>query len=85
MIIKNGILAYAFCGCSSLEFVKASKKLKEIGAYAFAKCRNLNNVDFSNTSLKKITESSFYLCDSLRKVSLPEDTLHQQVAAKRPC
>lgn len=72
MIIKNGILAYAFCGCGSLEFVKASKKLKEIGTYAFAKCKNLRNVDFSNTSLKKIAEDSFYLCERLRKISLPD-------------
>lgn len=99
MIIKNGILIevenkdipesgiivipdnvkaiaqYAFYNATKLEEVIFSEHVCTVGEGAFWKCENLRRVQFSDEVLA-IGGAAFDCCT---------DTLHQQVAAKRPC
>ena len=57
---------------SLVEEIIFPRSLLAIGAYAFAQCRNLRIVDFSNSSeLRTIVEGAFCGCINLAEVTLP--------------
>ena len=60
-----------FQRCNSLKTVKLSKNIKEIGLLAFAYDENLEKVSGSNKKLKKIEDSAFLRCKSLKTISCP--------------
>lgn len=58
---------------SSLKTIILGKNVKSIGERAFAKCKELEVVDFSKaTSLKEIKGEAFIGCSSLKEIILPE-------------
>ena len=56
---------------SKLEEINFPNSLKEIGKEAFYYCRNLKEIDLSQTQLTKIKESTFFRNDSVTKLGLP--------------
>lgn len=58
---------------SSLKTIILGKNVKSIGERAFAKCKELEVVDFSKAiSLKEIKGEAFIGCSSLKEIILPE-------------
>lgn len=80
-ITLNGSLSaisrYCFYGCEKLAEISMSenqkKNLKVIGVEAFAECKDLKNIDFSDlTALTQIGESAFENCSEMVSMKLPE-------------
>lgn len=71
---------------SSLKTIILGKNVKSIGERAFAKCKELEVVDFSKaTSLKEIKGEAFSGCRSLKEIILPESLEYLGVAAFEDC
>lgn len=71
---------------SSLKTITLGKNIKSIGERAFAKCRELEIVDFSKaTSLKEIRREAFTGCRSLKEIVLPESLEYLGIAAFAQC
>lgn len=64
------ISAFAFSG-SSVEKIRFSRILLEIGDKAFAECRNIVSL-YLPDGLERIGDSAFYNCASLQLIFLPE-------------
>lgn len=62
--------AYGFNG-TEITSVKFPKTIEKIGRSAFSRCKKLEKVDLSSTSLVEIGENAFYSCVELKKVILP--------------
>ena len=66
------IMPYAFYNNASLETVYFNRYLREIGAYAFAGCSSLRNLNFNqNEDLEHIGEYAFKDCLSLEEFYIP--------------
>jgi hypothetical protein len=52
--------------------LKAPKTLKQVGAYAFYGCNNLNEVEFLGDTLDSIGTGAFQSCSTLHKIEVPE-------------
>lgn len=71
---------------SSLKTVIVGKNVESIGERAFAKCKELEVVDFSKaTSLKRIEKNAFDGCHSLKKIVLPESLEYLGKSAFENC
>ena len=66
-VIQSG----CFQRCDSLKTVKLPKNIKEIELLAFAYSENLERISGSNKKLKKIGDSAFLKCKSLKTISCP--------------
>ena len=66
------ILGLGACyGMDSLEKIVLPKTVEHIGEYAFAHCRKLKKITFSETALQTIGAYAFYDCVSLQTLTLP--------------
>ena len=65
----NRIGNNAFYGCSSVNSITLSNKLKTIGNSAFYECNNLNAIVIPN-SVTSLGESAFYNCSSLTSATI---------------
>lgn len=62
----------AFFGCSSLQRVIISGRVKSLGAYAFAYCGKLNSLAFIQIdALESIGKAAFMFCENLAYFQLP--------------
>ncbi len=61
----------AFYAKSNISEIKLNKSLQSIGAFAFANCEVLNNVDVP-AAVTTIGEGAFYGCDGLTTVKMNE-------------
>ncbi len=62
----------AFLGCLRLKKILLSGKLKELGSYAFAYCKNLESAAIPQIdTLKYIGKSAFQFCEALTYFQLP--------------
>lgn len=70
----TAIGAYAFSGCSSLEYVDLPASVKTIGTAAFLDCAKLAWASFGSNSptLRIIDSSAFFNCKALSKIELPK-------------
>ena len=74
LVIPEGVTKIsekAFYYCRSLRTVTIPSTLDTFGAHAFACCPNLENVTFSEGTLKSLPPLVFYGCDKLESVTLP--------------
>ena len=61
----------AFEGCSSLENIKLSEKVKSIGVYTFLRCDNLKSINIPE-GVTNIGDYAFEGCSSLTSINIPE-------------
>lgn len=61
----------AFCCNTSLTDVTCGPSLVSTGEKVFGLCSSLRNVDLSQTQLKGIEKETFYECENLQEVKLP--------------
>ena len=82
MIDENGTLdltgikelnenTYTYSHNKKLKKLIIGNTIEEIRKYSFFGCSNLEEIDFSNTILKKISYQCFYFCLSLKSIHLP--------------
>lgn len=65
----TSIADLAFFG-SGINTITVPSSVKSIGNFAFAFCRNLENVNFSG-SLEYLGQGAFMLCDKLKEMNIP--------------
>lgn len=82
---KSGVCGYrgrrtshyrtkGFYGCTSLKSVEFSKGTLSVGAYAFARCSSLKNVDMSGSQIYELGQFAFGECYSITDLKLSEYT-----------
>ena len=72
----NGILKIThgqFNGNQSIKKIIIGNTLKKIGVYTFQDCKELVEVDFTNTKISIIPESCFLNCIKLESIILPNE------------
>ena len=62
---------HAFVGSKKLCVVRMPDSVVEIGESAFSCCENMSAIDFSNSSLREISQYAFEACSSLYGIILP--------------
>ena len=62
--------SYAFMGCTSLERVRLSNALSNVGSYAFSGCSSLSSVTSGN-NITSIDDGAFYDCYNLLSFTTP--------------
>lgn len=68
----NGVGAYAFYGCTSLESIKFNNGLSAIGEGAFSNCSNLKGIELPlSCNLTAIGVKAFEACTQLTSFTLP--------------
>ena len=66
-------ISYKFYGCRSLKEINIPNKVTSIGESAFKDCEALEKIDLSQCDkLKKIEKDTFWACDALKEVKLPD-------------
>ena len=60
-----------YSGNEQLKKIIIGNTLKKIDSYSFYGCKNLKEIDFSNTILEEIDDSCFRYCTSLKSIHLP--------------
>ncbi|ELP83666.1 hypothetical protein EIN_467600 [Entamoeba invadens IP1] len=86
-IVLNGVSCipdFLCDSCSSLKRVEVSKKLIEIGEFAFARCESLENFDF-NEDLKYIGNFAFKYCKQLKIAHLKKKVCYVGTFAFMGC
>ena len=80
MIDENGTLnltgikevnEHKYFNNKELKKIIIGNTLEEIEEYSFYGCTNLEEIDFSNTTLKEINNTCFSCCKSLKSIHLP--------------
>lgn len=65
---SSSIGNYQFYGFKTIQSVTLSNTLQEIGGYAFAKCKELEQLAFGSLGSIGIGDSAFFGCSSLKQV-----------------
>lgn len=64
--------SYAFYDCDRLVTVCLPAEVGKVGDYVFGECESLTTIDFAMTKIEKIEGFSFFNCEVLQEVRLPE-------------
>lgn len=67
-ISQNG-----FEGCRGFKSVSIPASMKEISYAAFKNCKDLERIDWAQSSVESIGNAVFYECDSLKSISFPQN------------
>ena len=66
----NGIGAYAFSGCDSIEEIRL-ENINYLSTEAFSNCKKLKKV-LLNNNLKRINLKAFFNCENLEYINIPD-------------
>ena len=79
--ILEEICEKSFYECINLIEINLPQSLKSIGMSAFEGCVELGKIDI-NKNIKKININTFYNCGKLTTVTIPEDSLLEEIYEK---